>query len=175
MDFLVLFFVTTLRGRYFPTRVSVFSKGFLIYGEIIMSSLNQVNLIGNLGRAPEVLKSTEQGDFVRLSLATTKKYRSKDGKIHEDTQWHTVYLSNGLGKVASSYLTKGARIYISGELRTREWQNKLGQTLFSTAVFARDLKFLSIKPQEKKEFPDPVEDGAYSKAIEEIRDALGID
>jgi single-strand DNA-binding protein len=138
-----------------------------------MTSLNQVNLIGYLGRDPEVLKSTDQGEFVRLSLATTKKYRSKDGKVHEDTQWHTVYLSNGLGKVASSYLTKGARIYVSGELRTREWQNKNGQTLFSTAVYARDLKFLNTKPKDK-DFPEPVEETAYSKAIEEIRDALGI-
>jgi single-strand DNA-binding protein len=151
-------------------------KDFLIYGETIMSSLNQVNLIGNLGRDPDVLKSTENGDFVRLSIATTKKFRSKDGKVHEDTQWHTVYLSNGLGKVASTYLKKGARIYISGELRTREWKNKDGQTHLSTAVYARDLKFLSIKsPQEINELPDPsIEDGPYSKAIEEIRDALGI-
>lgn len=140
-----------------------------------MSSLNQVNLIGNLGRDPEVLKTTEQGDFVRLSLATTKRYRSKDGKVQEDTQWHTLYLSNGLGRIASNHLKKGARIFISGELRTQEWQDKAGKKHFSTAVYVRELKFLSIKPQEKKEeLPDSIEENAaYGKAMQQIREALG--
>ena len=77
-----------------------------------MSSLNQVNLIGMLGRDPEVLKSTEKGDFVRLSLATTKRYRIMEGKIQEDTQWHVVYVSNGLGRIAATHLKKGARIFV---------------------------------------------------------------
>jgi single-strand DNA-binding protein len=141
-----------------------------------MTSLNQVNLIGNLGRDPEVLKSTEFGDFVRLSLVTAKKYRNKaSGEVLEDTQWHTVYLSNGLGRVASTYLTKGSKIFISGELRTSERKDKNGRTLYSTAVYARDLKFLSTKPKEKTDFPDPVEDAAYTKAMEEIREVLNVD
>jgi single-strand DNA-binding protein len=140
-----------------------------------MTFLNVVNLIGNLGRDPEVLKSTDQGDFVKLSLATTKKYRNKtSGQVIEDTQWHTVYLSNGMGRAASANLTKGAKIFISGELRTREWKDKDGKSHYSTAVYARDLKFLSAKPQGKKDLPDSVEDAGYTKAIEEIRDALNL-
>lgn len=142
-----------------------------------MSSLNQVNLIGNLGRDPEVLKSTEKGDFVKLSLATTKRYRIKEGKVHEDTQWHTIYVSNGLGRIASKHLSKGSRIYISGELRTHEWEDKSGKTHFSIAVYAKDIKFLSVKPIEKKEndlYSDTIqENSAYDKAMQEIRDALG--
>lgn len=138
-----------------------------------MSSLNQVNLIGNLGCDPDVLKSTDEGDFVRLSLATSKRYRNKEGKVSEDTQWHTVYLSNGLGKVASTYLKKGSRIYICGELRTREWLDKQGQTHYSTAVYAKDLRFLSLKPQEKNDALECEESSVYDKAMEEIRDVLG--
>lgn len=140
-----------------------------------MSSLNQVNLIANVGRDPEVLKKSEQGAFVKLSLATSRRYRSKDGKIQEDTQWHSVYLSNGLGKIASEHLKKGAKIFITGELRTHGWTDKSGKSHFSTAIYAKDLKFLSVKPQEKKEndLPEPNEENdAYSKAMEQIRDAL---
>jgi single-strand DNA-binding protein len=140
-----------------------------------MSSLNQVNLIGNLGRDPEVLKSSEQGDFVKLSLATTKRYRIKNGKIHEDTQWHAVYLSNGLGRIAATHLKKGARIFISGELRTHRWQNKSGKIHTSTAIYAKDLKFLNAKSSEKQEseLPEPNEENsAYSKAMMQIREAL---
>jgi single-strand DNA-binding protein len=142
-----------------------------------MSSLNQVNLIGNLGRDPEVLKSSEKGDFVRLSLATTKRYRIKEGKVQEDTQWHTIYASNGLGKIAATYLKKGARIFITGELRTHEWQEKSGKIHTSTAIYAKDIKFLSTKPPEKKDADLPIEpieeSGAYDKAMEQIREALG--
>lgn len=151
-------------------------NSFLFLGEIAMSSLNQVNLIGNLGRDPEVLKKSEQGDFVKVSLATTKRYRLKDGTIHQDTQWHNVYLSNGLGRIASEHLKKGVCIFISGELRTHVWQDKSGKSHVSTAIYARDLKFLSKKAQEKKEddLPEPNEENsAYGKAMDQIREALG--
>lgn len=142
-----------------------------------MSSLNQVNLIGNLGRDPEVLKSSEKGDFVRLSLATTKRYRIKDGKVQEDTQWHTIYVSNGLGRIVATHLKKGARIFISGELRTHEWEDKSGKTHTSTAIYAKDIKFLNSKSSEKKgaDLPiEPIEESnAYDKAMEQIREALG--
>src|SRR5579872_1523064 len=105
-----------------------------------MSHLNQVMLIGNLGKNPEVLKTTEQGDFVRLSLATTKRYKDKSGEKQSDTQWHVVYLSNRLGRLGSSYLNKGDKVFISGELRTREWFDDEGQRHFHTSVYARELK-----------------------------------
>jgi single-strand DNA-binding protein len=113
-----------------------------------MSSLNQVNLIGNLGRDPEVLKSTPQGNFVRLTIATTKKYRNLDGESQEETQWHTVYLSKALGNAASSYLKKGAKIFVSGELRTTAWKDKDDKPCHSTAVYARDVRYLSRKSSQ---------------------------
>ena len=140
-----------------------------------MSSLNQVNLIGKLGRDPEVLKQSEQGHFVKLSLATIKRYSVKNGYIEEDTQWHTVYVSNGLGRIASTHLKKGARIFISGELRTHQWQDKSGKLHISKAIFAKDLKFLSLKISEKKEVTlseSNEENNTYSKSMNEIREAL---
>ncbi len=140
-----------------------------------MSSVNQVILLGNLGKNPEVLKSTEQGDFVRLSLATSKKLKSKTGEVHEDVQWHTVYLNNGLGKLAATYLKKGAKVFVSGELRTRDWQDKKGQMRRVTAVYAREIKFLSSPPQKSDPMSDPVEvDGVYLNAMQEIGNELNV-
>ena len=138
-----------------------------------MSSVNQVILIGNLGKDPEVLKSTDQGDFVRLSLATSKKIKSKSGEVQEDIQWHTVYLNNGLGRLAATHLKKGAKVFVSGELRTRDWQDKKNEMHRVTAIYAREIKFLSNKLQKNDEMSDQVEgDGAYINAMQEIRKAL---
>lgn len=111
-----------------------------------MSSLNQVTLIGNLGKAPEVMKTLPKGKFVRLSLATTKKYKDAGGKLTEQTQWHTVFVSNSLGTAAADYLTKGNKICVTGELRNSEWTDKNKQQHFTTAVYAQKIIFLSKKP-----------------------------
>ena len=116
-----------------------------------MKSLNQVMLLGYLGAHPELLK--EKSSFARLSIATTKKYTDAKGKLKEDTQWHTVYVSHGVGKVAMEYLVKGSRVLVTGELRTHEWQDEQGQRKFSTAVYASDLILLDAKAAEKKREP----------------------
>lgn len=136
-----------------------------------MSYLNNVILIGNLGKDPEVLRSSEQGDFVRLSLATTKKFKNKLGEMQEDTQWHVVYLNNRAGRAASTYCRKGDKIFVSGELRTREWFDDEGQRHFTTSVYAKDLRFLNTKPQN--ESPKSLHpNSSYTKAMETIRETL---
>lgn len=139
-----------------------------------MSSLNQVNLIGNLGKDPEVLQTTELGSFVRLTLATNRKFKTKTGEVREDTQWHTVYLNNNLGRLAEMLLKKGAKVYVSGELRTRDWEAKSGQVHRLTAIYAREMKFLCIKPREAEAVLESMdEDSAYEKAKHDIDQALG--
>jgi len=115
-----------------------------------MSSLNSVQLIGNLGKFPEVLKSTDKVKFVRLSLATTKKYRDAKQEIVEDTQWHTVYLNGSAATFASSYLKKGDKVLIVGELRTTQWKDKTGEIHYSTAVYAKECKSLTVNLKAKE-------------------------
>ena len=115
-----------------------------------MTSLNQVTLLGYLGKDPEALKVTKQGSFVRLSLATTKKYQTAKQEFKEDIQWHTVYVNNHLGKAALEYLHKGSRVYVSGELRNQAWQNKETQARqFATGVYAAEIIFLDGKPEKQ--------------------------
>lgn len=114
-----------------------------------MTSLNKVMLIGNLGKDPEDV--TGKASFVRVSMATTRKYRNDRGDLLDNTQWHTVYFSGKLAKLALDYLKKGSKIYVSGELQTNEWKDKDNKRNFSTAVYASELKFLDVRPSDKAE------------------------
>ncbi len=110
-----------------------------------MSYLNTVTLIGNLGKDPEVLKDTDKGKFVRIHLATTKKYRNTEKELISDTQWHTVYFNGKSAEFASTYLHKGDKLLAIGELRTNKWEDKEGVTHYSTSIFGKECKSLTGK------------------------------
>ena len=116
-----------------------------------MFDINQVLLCGNLGEDPALLKESKSGNFVRLSVATNKKYTNAKGEVIQDTQWHTVYLSNGLGKYAMSTFKKGMQVFILGELRKREWQDKNGKAQYTTAVYAKVCRLFAPKADESPE------------------------
>jgi single-strand DNA-binding protein len=138
-----------------------------------MSSFNQVTIIGYLGKNPDVLNVTEKGSFVRLSLATNREYKSKEGEVRKDVQWHLVYLNSTVGTWAASTLKKGSRIFVSGELRNTSWKNKEGQARYSTAIYAKEIKFLGIKLQKNECAPKSLdEESAYEKSKQEIDIAL---
>lgn len=98
--------------------------------------LNEVRLIGNLGRDPEV-RTTQSGDMiVNLSIATTKSWKDRNsGERRERTEWHRVVIySNGLAKVVEEYLHKGSKVYVAGTLQTRKWTDSDGNDRYSTEV-----------------------------------------
>lgn len=89
-----------------------------------MSSLNKVQLIGNLGRDPEV-RSFQSGDKVcNLSVATSESWKDKaTGERKEKTEWHRVVITNqNIVGVAERYLSKGSKVYIEGKLQTRKYE-----------------------------------------------------
>lgn len=104
-----------------------------------MAGLNKVQLIGRLGRDPEVRTFTNGGKIVTLRLATSDTWRDKQtGERKERTEWHTVVIHNeAVGKVAEQYLRKGSEVYIEGKLETRKWQDQSGQDRYSTEVTIR--------------------------------------
>jgi single-strand DNA-binding protein len=101
-----------------------------------MSSLNKVMLIGNLGNEPEVRTLPSGGKVVNLSIATSEKWRDKNsGEQKERTEWHRVVIfSEGLTKVAETYLHKGSKVYLEGQLQTRKWQDQSGADKYSTEI-----------------------------------------
>lgn len=99
-------------------------------------SVNKVILIGNLGRDPEVRRMNSGDSVVSFSLATTESWRDKaSGERKDRTEWHNVVIFNeNLGRVAEQYCKKGSKIYIEGQLQTREYTDKDGNQRRVTEV-----------------------------------------
>jgi single-strand DNA-binding protein len=98
-------------------------------------SVNKVILVGNLGNDPESKSFANGGEVVNLSVATSESWKDRDGNKQERTEWHRVVIFNeNLGKVAKSYLRKGSKVYLEGQLQTRKWQDNNGQDKYSTEV-----------------------------------------
>jgi single-strand DNA-binding protein len=106
-------------------------------------SLNRVQLIGNLGKDPEV-KYTPQGTPVaKLAIATNERFKDKSGEWQDRTEWHNVVLWQRQAEIAGEYLKKGSKVYIEGRLQTRTWDDKqTGQKKYMTEVVASDLILL---------------------------------
>lgn len=98
-------------------------------------SVNKVILIGNLGDDPESRSMGSGGEVVNLRVATSENWKDRDGNRQERTEWHRVVIFNeNLGKVAKSYLRKGSKVYLEGQIQTRKWQDNSGQDRYSTEV-----------------------------------------
>ena len=99
-------------------------------------SVNKVILVGNLGQDPEVRRLSSGDPVVNLRIATSESWRDKNsGERKERTEWHSVVIFNeNLAKVAEQYLKKGAKVYIEGQLQTRQWEDQSGQKRYSTEV-----------------------------------------
>ena len=117
-------------------------------------SLNKVMLIGNVGSEPEVryLENNPQnpGNNVKVAtvrLATTERYRDRNGEQRENTEWHTVVLWRNNADVAEKYVHKGSQIYIEGKLRTRQWTDQTGNKRYTTEVVADTLQLLGKRPE----------------------------
>ncbi|MGL5733546.1 MAG: single-stranded DNA-binding protein [Beijerinckiaceae bacterium] len=112
-------------------------------------SLNKVMLIGNLGRDPEMRRTGNGDPVVNFSIATSETWRDKStGERREKTEWHNIIIFNeNLAKVAEQYLKKGTKVYIEGQLQTREYQDKDGNQRRTTEIvlqrFRGELTILS--------------------------------
>lgn len=98
-------------------------------------SLNQCQFIGNLGRDPEI-RSFNGGDKVaNLRLAVSERWKDRNtGERKERTEWVSVAIFGPLAGIAEQYLRKGSKVFVSGKLQTRKWQDQSGQDRFSTEV-----------------------------------------
>ncbi|MBA4783256.1 MAG: single-stranded DNA-binding protein [Rhizobiales bacterium] len=99
-------------------------------------SINKVILVGNLGADPEIRRTQDGRPIVNLSIATSEAWRDRNsGERREKTEWHRVVIFNeGLAKVAESYLKKGSKVYLEGQLQTRKWQDQQGQDKYTTEI-----------------------------------------
>ena len=110
-----------------------------------MASLNKVLLIGNLGKDPEVRFTASGTAVASFSLATSEKFKNKEGEWEERTEWHNVTLWGRLAEIAGEYLGKGKTVYIEGRLQTRKWQDKDGKDRYTTEIVGEKMLMLSRK------------------------------
>ncbi len=106
-----------------------------------MSDLNQANIMGRLGKAPEV-RYTQNGTAVAtLSVATTEKYKDANGQQKEETEWHRVVFWGKRAETIGQYFKKGDPIYVTGKLKTREWTDQSGNKRYTTEIVGTDFIF----------------------------------
>lgn len=108
-----------------------------------MSSLNKVIIIGNLGQDPEVRYTQSNTAVATLSVATSEKFKDRNGEYQEKTEWHRVTLWDKRAEIAQKYLTKGSKVCIEGKLQTKEWEDKDGAKRKTTEILGLNLVMLS--------------------------------
>lgn len=112
-----------------------------------MASLNKVQLIGNLGRDPEI-RYMPNGDAVaNFSIATSENWKDKSGVKQERTEWHNIVAYRKLAEIIGQYVKSGSSIYIEGKLQTRKWE-KDGITRYSTEIIADEMQMLGARTQD---------------------------
>lgn len=101
-----------------------------------MASLNKVELIGHLGRDPEVRYSPDGAAIANVSLATSESWKDKgSGERREKTEWHRIAVFGPLAEVVGKHLRKGSQVYFEGKLVTRKWQDKdTGADRYTTEI-----------------------------------------
>lgn len=135
-------------------------------------SLNKVQLIGSLGKDPEV-RSTQSGKKIAsMSVATSESWKDQSGEKQERTEWHKVVIFNeGLAGVAERFLKKGSKVFVEGQLQTRKWTDNDGVERYITEVvlngFGSSLILLSPKSESQSNSTAP---SAASYASEPLMD-----
>jgi single-strand DNA-binding protein len=119
----------------------------------VSRSLNKVILIGNLGADPEVRSTSNGSRVATISVATSRTWKNQQGERQEKTEWHRVVLwnnrGNALADVVERFLKKGDKVYIEGSIEYRSWQDREGQTRYTTEITARDMIMLSGRPADQ--------------------------
>lgn len=140
--------------------------------------VNQCQFIGNLGADPEVRTFQNGNKVCNLRLAVSEKWKDKEtGERKERTEWVSVAIFGPLAGVAESYLRKGSKVFISGKLQTRKWQDQSGQDRYSTEVVLQGpgalMQMLDGPRSGDSGHPDPSEQGR--QIDERAAAATGID
>lgn len=119
---------------------------------------NKAQVIGRLGRDPEIRYTQDQKPIATVSLATSDFYTDKtSGQKKERIEWHRIVLFGKRAEVARDYLKKGALVLFEGPIRTRKWKDQSGQERLTTEIHAHDMKMLGSKMDSHESSTDTTE------------------
>lgn len=117
-----------------------------------MAALNKVQLIGYLGKDPEMRKTTSDKHVTSFSLGVTRRWRSKSGDSQSTTDWFNIETWGRLAEICNDYLSKGRLVYVEGRLQTDRYEQE-GSTRYFTKIVANEMQILDRRPEEE----EPVE------------------
>lgn len=121
-----------------------------------MSGVNKVILIGNLGADPEIRHLQNDVSVANFRIATSETYKDRNtGEKREQTEWHSIVAWRGLATITEKYLRKGSKVYVEGKLRTRQWQDKEGNTRYTTEILADEMTLLDRPAGDRGADPGP--------------------
>jgi single-strand DNA-binding protein len=138
-----------------------------------MASLNKIQIIGHLGRDPEVRRLPNGDAVANFSVATTDKWKNQAGEPQEATEWHRVTAFAKLAEIVERYLKKGSQVYIEGKIQTRKYQDKDGNEKLSVEIRAAEMQMLDSRsdsggqqqaPMQQRQAPAPQRQAAPAAA-----------
>ena len=134
-------------------------------------SLNKAMLIGNVGRDPEVryLEGNNGAKVATFTLATTERYRDRNGETRENTEWHNIVAWRNTADVVEKFVRKGTQLYIEGRIRTRSWDDQNGNKRYTTEIIADTLQLLG----KKSDNPTAGQSASYQQTHQQPQQAYG--
>lgn len=136
-------------------------------------TLNLCQFIGNCGKDPEIRSAQDGKEIANLSIGVSEKWKDKaSGEQKEKTEWVKVVIFNkNLVELVKKYVVKGSKIYVSGKLQTRKWQDKEGADRYSTEVVLSDfngqIELLSPKGNSEPSAYDQAKQDAYQPSTDD--------
>lgn len=140
-----------------------------------MSSLNKAMIIGRLGADPEVRYTQSNTAVATMNVATSERYKDKNGELQENTEWHRVVAWSRLAEICQEYLKKGSLVYFEGPIQTREWEDKDGQKKYTTEIKALNMQMLDSRSDQASSSPKGNKSAATSVEIDESFDDMDDD
>jgi len=110
--------------------------------------INQAMIIGNLGSDPKVSAIPNGSIVVNFNVATSEKFKDKNGQQQEQTEWHRIVAFGRLAEICEQYLKKGSQVYIEGRLQTRQWEDKNGNKQYTTEIVAKEMQMLGTRDEK---------------------------
>ncbi len=106
--------------------------------------MNKAIIIGNLGQDPEVRYTTSGAMVTNISVATTERWKDKNGERREETEWHRVVAFGKLAEIMAEYLKKGKKVMVEGRMKTDQYE-KDGETRYSHQIIAKEMEMLDSR------------------------------
>ena len=110
-------------------------------------SLNKILLIGNCGQSPQI-RTVGDSKVAQFNLATTERFKGKDGQMREETEWHNVSVWGKLAEVIEKYVDKGSQLYVEGRIKTEKFKGNDGADKYVTRIVASTLQLLGKKDSQ---------------------------